>query len=719
MTQLPDSFPRLVREARSIPEEKRAEWISALQVPPPIKVRLTRALQDEATIADARTMRGGGTRTDARSDPTGAAGTKPGTMASTIGGAEIRRPSEPAPDATIVTRGVTLSEGKTGDSGRTTAAPAAPARSGPGVDPMIGRTFAGVVIEKILGSGGMGRVYLGTDGPGGPAVALKVLLRTQRDDGIRHRFEREGRVLKELQHPCIARVLRTGVEEDGDIDIPYIVMEYVEGVLTITDYVFRQRMGTREAAELYVQVCDAVGYAHSKGYIHRDIKPQNILVNRHGRVKVIDFGIARAASLDSAAVTVRTETGQIVGTMQYMSPEQFKADPRLVDKRSDVYALAAVLYELVSGVQPHDLRGLPVHEAARIVCDTDAPDVRQCNPRVDANLAALLAEGLARQPERRPDDALAFGRRLKGWVSTPAPTIVQTIHLDHPDKVFDRKFGDGKPKSDVLPGFHAHPAGKRSGKARSGRGGWTAVTVVTGLLAAAVLVAFDIIPVRQLVTRLRDLSGTRLAAADETKLTGTGSTGTVSGGTTSPAKPARGATIVEQVQVVTSPEGANLTVNGEPRGVSPALVLAELSRGGSVEIAASKEGWGSASIVWTQGKDPPLMALNLTPTDAPARLERVFLLKVDGLARGASLRVVEPVERPVTESADTVKMEFVRTGGKWQPTPLTLEARDAAGRPLALQVGARRGVGSVSFEALPEDARQPLRVRIGEAPKGR
>jgi predicted Ser/Thr protein kinase len=712
VTQPPDSFPRLVREARSIPEAKRAEWIAALDEPPHVKARLTSALQSDATIATQRTMRG--TQSAGAPVTGGAAGQS--RHPDTVGGvAEIRRPDGPAPDATIVTRGATLSEGKPDAGARTTAAPA---RVGPGTDPMIGRTFAGVVIEKILGSGGMGRVYLGTDGPGGPAVALKVLLRTQRDDGIRHRFEREGRVLKELQHPCIAKVLRTGVEEDGDTDIPYIVMEYVEGVMTITDYVFRQRMGTREAAELYVQVCDAVGYAHSKGYIHRDIKPQNILVNRHGRVKVIDFGVARAASLDSAAVTVRTETGQIVGTMQYMSPEQFKADPRLVDKRSDVYALAAVLYELVSGVQPHDLRGLPVHEAARIVCDTDAPDVRQCNPRVDATLAALLAEGLSRSPDRRPDDALAFGRRLKGWVSTPAPTIVATIHQDHPDKIFDRKFGDGRAKSELLPGFHSRPGSARPGRAKAGRGGWTAVTVVTGLLAVAVLVAFDVIPVRQLVVRLRDLSGTRQAAAGTTG-TASGTSGGAGAKAAAPGKPARGATIVEQVQVVTSPEGASLSVNGESRGVSPAIVLTEVSRGGSVEITATKEGWGPASAVWTQGKDPPLLALNLAPATTPQRLARVFLLRMDGVASGTTLSVVEPIRRELTGRAETITVEFERAGGKWRPVPLTLEARDASGRPLALQVGARRGVGSVSFEALPEDAAQPLRVRIGEAPRGR
>jgi serine/threonine protein kinase len=240
---------------------------------------------------------------------------------------------------------------------------------------MLGREFGGVRIERILGSGGMGRVYLGIDVASGERVAIKVLLRTQQDEGVRRRFEREGRLLERLRHPGIASVLRTGVVQDGDVDVPYIVMEHVDGVQNLADHVFRERLGVRETVQAFLQACDAVGHAHREGFIHRDVKPPNLLVDRHGRVKVIDFGVARAIAADPAINTVRTETGQLVGTMQYMSPEQFRADPRMVDARSDVYALGAVLYELLAGVQPHDLRGLPVHEAARAVCETDPADV--------------------------------------------------------------------------------------------------------------------------------------------------------------------------------------------------------------------------------------------------------------------------------------------------------------------------------------------------------
>lgn len=153
------------------------------------------------------------------------------------------------------------------------------------MDPYVGKELGGVKIERVVGSGGMGRVYLGTDLTSGTRVALKVLLRTLRDEDVRKRFDREGRMMEKLRHPGIATVFRTGIEQDADVDIPYIVMEYVEGVQTISDHVFRERLGTRETVDAFLQACDAVAFAHREGYVHRDIKPPNILVDRHGRVK--------------------------------------------------------------------------------------------------------------------------------------------------------------------------------------------------------------------------------------------------------------------------------------------------------------------------------------------------------------------------------------------------------------------------------------------------
>lgn len=651
-----------------MPVGERDSWIAALAVGPELKERLKRALTEDLTI-------------DARA-PIGLAPDVPGN----------------------VTRGATLSEPPPSTGAKdTTAAP----RGVSGVDPMIGRTFAGVVIEKILGSGGMGRVYLGTDGAGGPAVALKVLLRTQRDENVRRRFDREARLLQKLRHPCIAAVLRTGVEEDGDVDIPYIVMEYVEGVLSITDYVFKQRLGIRESTELFLQVCDAVGHAHAQGYMHRDLKPANILVNRQGRVKVIDFGVARAVQVDSAAVTVRTETGQLVGTMQYMSPEQFKADPRAIDKRSDVYALTSVLYELLTGIQPHDLRGMPVHEAARIVCDTDPPDVRQCNPRVDEALAVILTNGLSRDQARRPDDAQALGRKLKGWLSAPAPTIEATIHPVHPDMLTQRTAAGadaGKGVVTVKKKKSTRPVWVEASNKSKVKGGWGGVTVISLLVVAAALMAFDVVPVRTLVERVRKLTSSvaTAQAADDA-------------GGAKPEKPPtplpKGVAQMVQLRVVTAPEGAAISVNGESRGLSPAVVLTEVAPGGALQIDVAKEGWQSATTQWSSAKDTPLVVFNMTPTAETDAMQRVFVLDISAMPKGSSLWLTEPVKQQLKPGADAVLAHFTRQTQAWEPVTLVFEAADAAGKPLQLQIGSRQGKGTVKYQVRPDDARSKIRVR--------
>ncbi len=670
MNETTDQFPRLLDQARRVPLDEREAWIAALVVGPALKERLERALKEDVTV-------------------------------------DIRAPVGLAPDLGVnVTRGATLSEP---DQPGSRASGSLPATGGTcktgGMDPMLGRTFAGVVIERILGSGGMGRVYLGKDGPDGPLVALKVLLRTQRDDNVRKRFDREARLLKVLRHPCIASVLRTGVEEDGDVDIPYIVMEYVEGVLSITDYVFKQRLGVRECAQLYLQVCDAVGFAHAQGYMHRDIKPANILVNRQGQVKVIDFGVARAVAVDSAAVTVRTETGQLVGTMQYMSPEQFKADPRLIDKRSDVYALAAVFYELITGIQPFDLRGMPVHQAARIVCETDPPDVRQCNPHIDQTLAELLAVGLSRDQTLRPDDAQAFGRRLKAWLSVPAPAIEPTIHPVHPDMLLNRATLVTSSHRVASPGKKSSKGAAKARRASNAgaRGGWGGVVLVTLLVVVGVLLAFDIVPVRAVVEKVRALTNSvsSAAAADPDATDTKPSVAAVAG-----------ALRVEQIRVITAPPGAEVRLNGESRGLSPAVVLAEFMPRGVLQFNATKEGWQPATAQWASGKDSPLVVFNLVPQSDVQELQRAFVLDVGTLPKGATLTVTSPTQQNLKAGADAVLVDFKKVKEQWQSVPITFQAKDASGKPLSIQIGARRGVGTVSYDVLPEDVRNKLRIKV-------
>lgn len=567
------------------------------------------------------------------------------------------------------------------------------------LDPLLGRDFGGVRVERILGSGGMGRVYLGTDAATGTRVALKVLLRTQRDDAVRRRFDRESRLLERLRHPGIAAVLRSGVEQDADIDVPYIVMEYVDGVRNLSDHVFRERLGVRETVEAFLQACDALAHAHRQGYIHRDIKPQNVLVDRHGRVKVIDFGVARAIAVDPAAATVRTETGQIVGTMQYMSPEQFLADPRGVDARTDVYALCAVLYELLTGVQPHDLRGLPVHEAARTVCETDAADVRECNARIDDRLAAIVMDGLSREKSRRPDDAAALGLRLRGWLSDGGTTAMRV-----PDDVAAAPRGD---RPQVLAGaagaVRVDAPRRPVPKAARGGLGWGLTALLVVLVAGSLAVAFGWVDLRAIMSRVRGGPGG----------------GPVEAGAADAGAPAAAAKVMD-FRVVASAPGASVRVDGAERGRAPAVVLLPQD-GRPHEVEVSAEGFGTWRGAWRQG-DPPLVAANLEPTADVDSLVRLLVLDVGALPRGAMLRLASRLacEPPpgiggLQPGITCVTVPFTRSGkgAPWQPADaLVLQAVRADGTPAEIEFGAMRAMGEVRPALTPQDASARVRVRV-------
>ena len=555
------------------------------------------------------------------------------------------------------------------------------------LDPLLGREFGGVRIERILGSGGMGRVYLGTDAASGERVAIKVLLRTQQDEGVRRRFEREGRLLERLRHPGIASVLRTGVVQDGDVDVPYIVMEHVDGVQNLADHVFRERLGVRETVQAFLQACDAVGHAHREGFIHRDVKPPNLLVDRHGRVKVIDFGVARAIAADPAINTVRTETGQIVGTMQYMSPEQFRADPRMVDARSDVYALGAVLYELLTGVQPHDLRGLPVHEAARTVCETDPADVRECNPRLDDRLAEVVMEAVAREPSHRPQDANALATRLRAWMASGSTGLSRPAVDVHPDAA------DGASRATA-----ATTPGRRPASPRAPKGGWVVPVLAFVAVAAAITVA----------TGVLDLG--RLAARWLGRGAGTPATTPSSPAGASPAPRAPAAPIAE-LRVMTAPAGAQVMLDGEPRGISPAVVLLP-SDGGTHRITARADGWDEASFAWT-GAAPPLVALNLVPrTGFEAPLPRAVTLAVASVAPGATLRIAAPEPAPIGPGTWAVAVTLPRAGTGWGSAEVVLEARRADGSPAVIEADAASGTGTLRITVTDRSAAAPVSVRV-------
>jgi eukaryotic-like serine/threonine-protein kinase len=262
-----------------------------------------------------------------------------------------------------------------------------------------------------LGSGGMADVYAAEDTQLGRKVALKLLYRRFAEDAeFVERFRREASSAAGLQHPNIVQVFDRG-EWDGTY---YIAMECLEG--RNLKQVVRDH-GPLEpalAVDLVLQILKAARFAHRRGIVHRDIKPHNVIVDDEGRAKVTDFGIARAGASDM------TETGSIMGTAQYLSPEQAQGQP--VDARADLYSIGIVLYELLTGAPPFDAES-PVTIALKQVTEDPVPPM-QLNPAVSPALDAVVLRALRKQPPERYEDADAFIAALEGALAGRA---VETV----------------------------------------------------------------------------------------------------------------------------------------------------------------------------------------------------------------------------------------------------------------------------------------------------
>jgi non-specific serine/threonine protein kinase/serine/threonine-protein kinase len=228
-------------------------------------------------------------------------------------------------------------------------------------------------ILGVLGEGGMGMVYLAEQsGSVRRRVALKLVKLGMDTKQVVARFESERQALAVMDHPNIARVYDGGATETGR---PYFAMELVQGV-PITDYCDRHKLSTEERIRLFLDVCRAVQHAHQKGVIHRDLKPSNVMVTvKEGRpaVKVIDFGIAKAIGQGLTARTLVTRVGQLVGTPEYMSPEQAEMSGLDVDTRTDIYALGVILYELLVGALPFDFGTKADYAIQHAIRETEVP----------------------------------------------------------------------------------------------------------------------------------------------------------------------------------------------------------------------------------------------------------------------------------------------------------------------------------------------------------
>jgi|GEM_PF-3422088 len=269
------------------------------------------------------------------------------------------------------------------------------------VDPLVGSNLGGVTIIRLIGEGGMGRVYEARQQRPDRTVAVKVIRQGITSARTLRRFEREAEFLAKLQHPGIARIYVVGSYSSDYGDVPFYVMEFIDNAKPITNYCFEKNLPLPDRLRLFAEVCDAVSHGHDRGIIHRDLKPGNILIDEQGKPRVIDFGVARSTDSDLTLTSLKTDSGDLVGTVQYMSPEQFGPRPDELDPRADVYSLGVVLYELLTGVLPHEFQRKGLHEIARLVCEEPPASLRDRDKTIPRAVSAIVAKALAKSHDAR------------------------------------------------------------------------------------------------------------------------------------------------------------------------------------------------------------------------------------------------------------------------------------------------------------------------------
>jgi Protein kinase domain len=283
-------------------------------------------------------------------------------------------------------------------------------------------------VLREIGRGGMGAVYEALQSQPHRRVAVKLIRSDQLSEDLLRRFSVEIQALGRLTHAGIARIYEGGETDAGGGSQPYFVMELVDGP-PLDEYVSRHRVGLADCVTLMARVAEAVHHAHLQDVIHRDLKPANILVDRTGQPKILDFGVARMVGRDrfSAATATRTESGAVVGTLQYMSPEQAEGDPDHFDQRSDVYALGVILYKLLAGRLPYRFAGGFI-EAISIIHDTTPQKLGDIDDRLRGDLETVVGKALAKERRHRYQTAQAFAddlnRVVKGLPISVTPATL-------------------------------------------------------------------------------------------------------------------------------------------------------------------------------------------------------------------------------------------------------------------------------------------------------
>jgi len=331
------------------------------------------------------------------------------------------------------------------------------------MDNLIGKKLDGLYeVKELIGSGGMANVYkavmLGRNGPvpAGTVVAVKVLRQEYtHDPELVRRFKNESKAISLLNHPNIVKVYDVSVNDQ----LQYIVMEYVDG-MTLREYLNERggKLTSRETVHFISQILKALEHAHANGVVHRDIKPQNIMLLDNGQLRMMDFGIARISRAENQLLS-----GKTMGSVHYISPEQAKGDE--TDCTSDIYSVGVMMYEMLSGQLPFDAEDA-VEVAIKQISD-QPKSLHEIAPQVPAALVEITEKAMAKLPQNRYASAREMLDALDAYVQNPSVMFeYQYITEDAPEKVVKRTMNQNKAARQNHPNESAAPRGKKAKRKR-------------------------------------------------------------------------------------------------------------------------------------------------------------------------------------------------------------------------------------------------------------